>query len=75
MVEGRIRKFYEEAVLLEQVFVVDPDKRVKEAVQAAAQQAGSAIEIAAFVRMALGEGVDKGGGGDFAAEVAQLAGV
>ena len=35
MVEGRLRKFYEEAVLLEQAFVVDPDKRVKEAVQAA----------------------------------------
>ncbi len=39
MVEGRLRKFYEEAVLLEQVFVVDTDKRVKEAVQAAAKEA------------------------------------
>ena len=42
MVEGRVRKFYEEAVLLEQVFVVDTDKRVKEAVQAAAKEAGAA---------------------------------
>ena len=74
MVEGRIRKFYEEAVLLEQVFVVDTDKRVKEAVQAAAKELGSAVEVVAFVRMALGEGVDKGSD-DFAAEVAQLAGV
>ena len=75
MVEGRLRKFYEEAVLLEQVFVVDTDKRVKEAVQAAAKEAGAGIEVVAFVRMALGEGVEKGGGDDFAAEVAQLAGV
>ena len=74
MVEGRLRKFYEEAVLLEQVFVVDTEKRVKEAVQAAAKDAGSGIEVVAFVRMALGEGVEKGGD-DFAAEVAQLAGV
>ena len=59
MVEGRMRKFYEEAVLLEQVFVVDTDKRVKEAVQAAAKELGSPIEVAGFVRMALGEGVEK----------------
>ena len=74
MVEGRLRKFYEEAVLLEQVFVVDTDKRVKEAVQAAAKELGAPIEVVAFVRLALGEGVEKGGD-DFAAEVAQLAGV
>jgi elongation factor Ts len=76
MVEGRLRKFYEEAVLLEQVFVVDTDKRVKEAVKAAGAAAGATVEVAGFVRLALGEGVEKGGGGgDFAAEVAQLAGV
>ena len=74
MVEGRIRKFHEEAVLLEQVFVVDTDKRVKEAVQAAAKELGASAEVVAFVRMVLGEGVDKGSD-DFAAEVAQLAGV
>jgi elongation factor Ts len=74
MVEGRIRKFYEESVLLEQAFVVDPDKRVKEAVQAMAKEVGAPIEIAGFVRLALGEGVEKGPD-DFAAEVAQLAGV
>ena len=74
MVEGRVRKFHEEAVLLEQVFVVDTDKRVKEAVQAAGKELGAPLEVVAFVRMALGEGVDKGDG-DFAAEVAQLAGV
>ena len=74
MVEGRMRKFYEEAVLLEQAFVVDTDKRVKEAVQAAAKELGTPIEVAGFVRLALGEGVEKGAD-DFAAEVAQLAGV
>ncbi len=74
MVEGRMRKFFEESVLLEQAFVVDPDKRVKEAVHAAAKEAGTPIEITGFVRLALGEGVEKGPD-DFAAEVAQLAGV
>ena len=74
MVEGRLRKFYEEAVLLEQVYVIDTDKRVKEAIQAAAKELGHPVQVVAFVRMALGEGVDRGGD-DFAAEVAQLAGV
>jgi elongation factor Ts len=74
MVEGRMRKFFEESVLLEQAFVVDPDQRVKDAVQATAKEVGAPIEIAGFVRLALGEGVEKGPD-DFAAEVAQLAGV
>ena len=62
MVEGRVRKFYEEAVLLEQVFVVDTEKRVKQVVEAAAKELGSPVEVAGFVRMALGEGIEKGGG-------------
>jgi elongation factor Ts len=74
MVEGRVRKFYEEAVLLEQAFVIDPDQRVKQAVQAAAKELGAPIEVKAFVRLALGEGIEKGSD-DFAGEVAQLAGV
>ncbi len=71
MVEGRLRKFYEEAVLLEQAFVVDPDKKVKEVVQAAAAAAGAPIRVTGFVRLQLGEGIDKPQG-DLAAEVAQL---
>jgi elongation factor Ts len=59
MVEGRMRKFYEESALLEQAFVVDPDKRVKEAVQAAAKEIGAPVEVVGFVRLALGEGVEK----------------
>jgi len=74
MVEGRVRKFYEESVLLEQVFVIDTDKRVKEAIQAIAKELGHPIQVIDFVRLALGEGVAKGDD-DFAAEVAQLAGV
>lgn len=73
MVEGRLRKFYEESVLLEQAFVVDPDQRVKAAVQAVAKEIGAPIEVVAFVRLALGEGVERNAD-DFAAEVAQLAG-
>lgn len=74
MVEGRVRKFYEESVLLEQAFVVDPDKRVKQVIEAVAKELGAPIVVKDFVRLALGEGVEKPTGGDFAAEVAQLAG-
>ncbi len=71
MVEGRVRKFYEESVLTEQVFVIDTDKRVKEAVEATAKEIGAPIKIIGFVRMALGEGVEKRED-DLAAEVAKL---
>jgi elongation factor Ts len=72
MVEGRLRKFYEESVLLEQVFVIDGESRVGKIVEAAAKEAGAPIRIAGFVRFVLGEGVEKPPT-DFAAEVgAQL---
>jgi elongation factor Ts len=72
MVEGRLRKFYEEAVLLEQVFVIDGESRVGKVVEAAAKSAGAPIRVAGFVRFVLGEGVEKPAT-DFAAEVgAQL---
>jgi elongation factor Ts len=72
MVEGRLRKFYEEAVLLEQVFVIDGENRVGKVVEAAAKSAGAPIRVAGFVRFVLGEGVEKPAT-DFAAEVgAQL---
>jgi elongation factor Ts len=69
MVEGRLRKFYEEVVLQEQVFVVDNETRIAKVVEAAAKSAGAPIRIAGFVRFALGEGVDRPTT-DFAAEVA-----
>ena len=72
MVEGRLRKFYEETVLLEQIFVVDGESRVSKVVEAAAKTAGKPVRVAGFVRFALGEGVEKPPS-DFAAEVgAQL---
>jgi elongation factor Ts len=73
MVEGRLRKFYEDSVLLDQVFVIDGESRVGKVVEAAAKSGGASIKIAAFVRFALGEGIDRPIN-DLAAEVAaQLA--
>ncbi|MFW6300878.1 MAG: translation elongation factor Ts, partial [Oceanicaulis sp.] len=72
MVEGRLRKFYEEVVLLKQAFVFDPDKSVGEAIKAAEADAGAPIELTGFARMVLGEGVEKKDE-DFAAEVAAAA--
>jgi len=69
MVEGRIRKFYEEVVLLEQVWVHDGETRVR----AVLQKAG--VTLAGFERFQLGEGIDKPQGPDFASEVAATAGV
>jgi elongation factor Ts len=73
MVEGRLRKYYEEVVLLEQVYVIDGESRVKDAVAAAAKQVGAPVTVSGFVRFQLGEGIQKEQG-DFAAEVAAQAG-
>jgi elongation factor Ts len=75
MVEGRLRKFYEEVVLQEQLFVIDGETRVSKVIEAAGKSAGAPIKVAGFVRFALGEGIDKGPAGDFAAEVAAQAGL
>jgi elongation factor Ts len=72
MVEGRLRKFYEEVVLLDQIFVIDGESRVRKAVEAAAKQVGAAIKVTGFVRFALGEGIERKQA-DFAAEVAAAA--
>ena len=72
MVEGRMRKFYEEVALLSQAFVINPDQTVGQAVEAAAAEAGAPVEIAGFVRFQLGEGIEKEES-DFAAEVAAAA--
>ncbi|WP_119458635.1 translation elongation factor Ts [Rhodospirillaceae bacterium SYSU D60014] len=74
MVEGRLRKYYEEVVLLEQIYVIDGESRVKAAVDAAAKDIGAPVKVTGFVRMALGEGIEREQT-DFAAEVAaQLGG-
>jgi elongation factor Ts len=69
MVEGRIRKFYEESVLLEQVYVVDGETRIKDVVAKAAADVGAPVKLVAFRRFGLGEGIEKKES-DFAAEVA-----
>ena len=73
MVEGRLRKFYEDVVLLEQVFVVDGESRVSAVVEKAGKEIGAPVKVAAFKRFALGEGIEKKVD-DFAAEVAAQAG-
>lgn len=69
MVEGRLRKYYEEVCLLEQTYVIDNETKITKAVEAFAKEIGSDVKITAFVRFALGEGVEKKEE-DFAAEVA-----
>lgn len=67
MVEGRMRKFYEEAVLLEQAFVMDPEKKVKDVL------ADAKATVSTFVRFNLGEGIEKKEE-NFAEEVAKQMG-
>lgn len=73
MLEGRMRKFFEESVLTKQAFVLNPDQTVEAAVKDAEKSAGAPIRIAGFVRFAVGEGVEKRQD-DFAAEVASMTG-
>jgi elongation factor Ts len=69
MVEGRLRKYYEDVVLLEQLYVVDGESRVKQVIEQAAKSVGAPVKLTGFVRMALGEGIEREQK-DFAAEVA-----
>jgi elongation factor Ts len=71
MVEGRLRKFYEEAVLLKQAYVRNPDETVEQLVASAARASGAPAKVLGFARLGLGEGVEKEAG-DFAGEVAAL---
>ena len=59
MVEGRLRKYYEDVVLLEQLYVIDGESRVKQVVEKAAKEIGAPITVTGFARMALGEGIAK----------------
>ena len=69
MVEGRMRKFYEEVVLLEQTFVIDGESKVKDVIAKTAKEAGADITLTSFKQFVLGDGVEKEET-DFAAEVA-----
>ena len=73
MVEGRIRKFYEEACLVDQTFVIDGDSKVSSAIEAAGRKAGGSITLKGFSLFVLGDGIEKEEE-DFAAEVAAVAG-
>jgi elongation factor Ts len=65
MIEGRLRKFYQESVLLEQTYVIDGESRVADVLNSL----DSPVEIIDFVRYELGEGIEKESGDDFASEV------
>jgi len=73
MVEGRIRKWQEEVVLLKQPFVMNPDQTIEQLIAETAKQVGAPVTVKGFVRFALGEGVEKKTD-DFAAEVASMTG-
>jgi len=73
MLEGRMRKFYEESVLLQQVFVVDGETRVEKVLEKASKEFGTPVTIEGFVRFQVGEGIEKADS-DFADEVAKMAG-
>jgi elongation factor Ts len=73
MVEGRLRKFYQEVVLLQQAFVMNPDQTVAQLVEATAEELGTPVTLVSYARMGLGEGIEKKSE-DFAAEVAAVAG-
>jgi elongation factor Ts len=73
MVEGRLRKFYQDVVLLEQTFVIDNESKIAKVIEQAGKDAGSPVAVKGFVRYELGEGIEKEES-DFAAEVASLTG-
>jgi elongation factor Ts len=73
MMEGRMRKFYEETVLLQQTFVIDGETQVAKVLEKASKDLGAPVEIEGFVRFQVGEGIEKAEA-DFADEVAQMAG-
>ncbi len=73
MVEGRLRKFFEEVVLLDQTFVIDGESKVSQTIAEAAKDMGAEVTITGFMRFVLGEGVERKEE-DFAAEVAAAAG-
>lgn len=73
MIEGRMRKFYEESVLMSQIFVIDGETPVNKAVEKLAKEIGTPVEVVGFVRFQVGEGIEKTDG-DFTDEVNKLAG-
>ena len=59
MVEGGLRKFFEDVALLEQTYVIDNESKIKDVIEKAAKDVGAPVKVAGFVRMALGEGIER----------------
>ncbi|HEX3674086.1 MAG TPA: translation elongation factor Ts [Rhizomicrobium sp.] len=74
MLEGRMRKYYEEVVLLQQTYVLDGETRIDKVLEKASKDLGAPVAIEGFVRFQVGEGIEKTDG-DFADEVSKLSGV
>ncbi|MEE7458169.1 elongation factor Ts [Methylorubrum populi] len=72
IVESGLKSYYKEVTLLEQPFVHDSSKTITQVLKEAAGKAGGEVTIKSFVRYALGEGIEKEEGPDFAAEVASM---
>jgi len=70
MLEGRMRKFYEEICLMDQTFVIDGETKISALLENAAKDAGAPVTLKAYSRVQLGEGIEKEVE-DFAAEVAK----
>jgi elongation factor Ts len=75
IVESGLKSFYKENTLLDQAFVYEPSKTIAQVLKEAQAKAGAPVRVGDFVRFALGEGIEKDDGPDFAAEVAAAAGV
>ena len=75
IVSGQIAKFQKDVVLTKQPFVMDPDVTIEQLVANTGKELGApGLHVAGFVRMALGEGVEKVEGPDLASEVASMMG-
>jgi elongation factor Ts len=72
MIDGRLRKYYEEVVLLEQTFVIDGKTKIADVIAQASKDLGAPVALTGFVRFELGEGIEQESS-DFAAEVAAIA--
>lgn len=72
MVEGSMRKYYEQVVLLNQTFIIDGENKISAVLEKASKDLGAPVKLTQYVRFELGEGVEKAAD-DFAAEVAKMA--
>jgi elongation factor Ts len=74
MMEGRMRKYYEDVVLTQQAFIMDDSLSIAKLLEKSSKDFGAPVEIEGFVRFKVGEGIEKAAGDDFADEVAKMAG-